>query len=142
MPRPNGVTTIAGIFFLAATYLLMIALILLLRPGTVSLMLGSPLLGGLELAGPYMFLLMSTAGTAIGLGLWRLHNWARRVAILAAVLGAALLVPTVSAEVSGSPSIALAWSGLGIVVRAMIVWYLYQAPVAEAFSRRRGPKSP
>jgi hypothetical protein len=141
MPRPSGVTAIAGIFFLAAGYLLIIALILLLKPGTVSLMLGSSLLGGLELAGPYMFLLMSAVGIAIGAGLWRLHNWARRVAILAAMLGVGLLVPTVSAAATGSPSAALAWSGLGIIVRVMIVWYLYQAPVAEMFSSRRGSGS-
>ena len=138
MPRPSGVTAIAGIFFLAAGYLLGIALILLIKPGTVSLMLGSSLLGGLELAGPYMFLLMSAVGMAIGAGLWRLHNWARRVAILAAMLGVGLLVPTVSAAATGSPSAALAWSGLGIIVRVMIVWYLYQSPVAEIFSSRRG----
>ena len=141
MPRPSGVTAIAGIFFLAAAYLLGIALTLLLKPGAVSLMLGSPLLGGLELAGPYMFLLMSAVGIAIGVGLWRLHNWARRVAVLAALLGVALLVPTVSAEATSSPSVALAWSGLGIIMRVIIVWYLYQAPVAEEFSNRQASKS-
>ncbi len=137
MPRPRGVTAIAFIFFLASGYLLVIGLILLFKPGTVSLMSGSSLLGGLELAGPYMFLLMTAVGATIGLGLLRLHNWARRVTTIAAVLGIVWLVPTVSAAATGSPSIALLWSGLGIMVRAAIVWYLYQAPIAEAFTRRR-----
>ena len=141
MLRPRGVTAIAGLFFLAAAYLLIVALILLFRPGTVSLMLGSPLLGGLELAGPYMFLLMSAVGIVIGAGLWRMQNWARRVAILAAILGSVVLVPTVSAAASGSPSVALAWSGLGIIVRVMIVWYLFQAPVEEAFATQGRPKA-
>lgn len=140
MPRPRGVTAIAGLFFLATAYLLVIALILLLKPGTVSLMLGSPLLGGLELAGPYMFLLVSAVGATIGVGLWWLHNWARRAVILAAMLGLALLVPSVSAAATRSPSLALAGSGLGIVVRAAVVWYLYQAPVVEAFSRQPPPQ--
>jgi hypothetical protein len=131
------VTAIAFIFFLASGYLLVIGLILLFKPGTVSLMSGSSLLGGLELAGPYMFLLMTAVGATIGLGLLRLHNWARRVTTIAAVLGIVWLVPTVSAAATGSPSIALLWSGLGIMVRAAIVWYLYQAPIAEAFTRRR-----
>ncbi len=141
MLRPRGVTAIAGLFFLAAAYLLIVALILLFRPGTVSLMLGSPLLGGLELAGPYMFLLMSAVGIVIGAGLWRMQNWARRVAILAAILGSVVLVPTVSAAASGSPSVALAWSGLGIIVRVIIVWYLFQAPVEEAFATQGRPKA-
>ena len=142
MPRPSGVTAIASLFFAAAAYLLIVALVLLLRPGTVSLMTGSPLLGGLELAGPYMFLLMSAVGATIGLGLWRMHNWARRMAILAAMLGVALLVPTVSAQATSSPSLALAWSGLGVIVRIVSLWYLYQAPVADAFSSRRRSPTP
>lgn len=139
MNRPSGVTAIAGVFLLAAAYLVAIALILLFKPGTVPLMLGSPLLGGLELAGPYMFLLMSGVGVVLAIGLWRLYNWARRLAILAAMLGIALLVPAVSASATDSPTLALAWSGLGVIVRVMIIWYLYQAPVAEAFARP--PKS-
>ena len=101
MSRPGGVTAIAGIFFLAAAYLLVIALTLLLAPGTVSLILGSPLLGGLELAGPYMFLLMSAVGAVIAAGLWRLRNWARRTAIAAALLGIVMLMPAVSSAVTG-----------------------------------------
>ena len=142
MPRPSGVTAIAGLFFAAAAYLLIVALVLLLRPGTVSLMAGSPLLGGLELAGPYMFLLMSAVGATIGLGLWRMHNWARRMAILAAMLGVALLVPTVSAQATSSPSLALAESALGVIVRIVSLWYLYQAPVADAFSSGRRSPTP
>jgi hypothetical protein len=142
MPRPSGVTLIAGIFFLAATYLSLVAVILLLSPGTISLMAGSPLLGGLELAGPYMFLIFSGVSGAVGAGLWWMHNWARRLAILAAILGVALLIPTVSAAATASPSLSLAWSGMGIIVRVMIVWYLYQAPVAESFYGGRSGKSP
>jgi len=42
---------------------------------------GAELLGGLELAGPYMFLLVGTLSAGIALGLWRLHRWARWLAI-------------------------------------------------------------
>jgi hypothetical protein len=53
-----------------------------------------------------------------------------------------LLIPTVSASATGSPTVALAWSGLGVIVRIVIVWYLYQTPVAETFSSRQRPTSP
>ncbi len=102
-------------------------------PGAVSMALGSPLLSGLELAGAYMFLLMAGAGALVGWGLLRLNNWARRAAIVVGFIGVVMLVPSVSAAaVDFRPS--LLWSGLGIVIRVMIVWYLYQTPVAERFS--------
>lgn len=97
--------------------------------------MGAPLLNGLELAGPYMFLLVGAVGIAIGFGLLKLNNWARRVAIIAALLGMVMLIPTVSAAaVDFRPG--LFWSGLGVVVRMVIVWYLYQAPVTEAFRKK------
>jgi len=94
---------------------------------------GAPFLGGLELAGPYMFLLVAAAGTAMGWGLLRLNPWARRAVILVALLGVVELVPTVSMAVVELRTRRLVWGGLGVMVRAMIVWYLYQEPVSEAF---------
>ena len=136
MERPAGVTIIACLFLLTAAYLLGLGAIMLLRPGTVSMMLGSPLLGGLELAGPYMFLLFGAAGTGIGWGLLRLHNWARRVAVVLAIAGVALLVPNVSSAVADFRVGAMVWSGFGVIVRVMVAWYLYQSPVAELFAAR------
>jgi hypothetical protein len=136
MERPAGITVIAILFFMAAAYLLVPGLIMLLRPGTLSMMLGSPLLGGLELGGPYMFILFGAAGAAVGWGLWRLNNWARRAAVVLAVAGVALLVPSVSSAVVDFRVTTLAWGGLGVIVRVIVAWYLYQAPVVEAFTRR------
>jgi len=102
-------------------------------PGVASMALGAPLLNGLELAGPYMFLLMAGVGALIGWGLWRLNNWARRAAIVVGFVGLVMLVPSVSAA-AVEFRVSLLWAGLGIVVRVMIVWYLYQTPVAERFS--------
>jgi hypothetical protein len=130
---PTGVIVVAIVFFLAAAYLGFISLVMLASPGAVSMTLGAPLLGGLELAGPYMFLLMAAVGALIGSGLLRLNNWARRAAIVVGFIGVIMLVPGVSAAAADFRA-ALLWGGLGIVVRVMIVWYLYQAPVAERFS--------
>jgi hypothetical protein len=132
-PIPTGVATIATLFFLAATYLGVIGLLMLAWPGTASMALGTPLLNGLELAGPYMFLLIAGVGVLIGWGLLRLNNWARRAAIAVGFIGVVMLVPAVSAAAVDFRA-SLLWSGLGIIVRVMIVWYLYQEPVAERFS--------
>jgi len=135
MERPGGVTAIAGIFLLSASYLFVLSLIMLLRPGTVSMMLGSPLLGGLELAGPFMFLLFALLGAAIGIGLLRLNNWARRVATLAAIAGVVMLLPDVSSAVVDFRAAKLFWSWLGVMARVMIAWYLYQPAAVEAFTK-------
>jgi len=133
---PLGVKLIAATFLLAAAYLLVVGIIMLLRPGTISLLAGSSLLGGLELAGPYMFLLVGAVGAAVGLGLLRLNSWARRIAIIIAGLGVILLIPSVSSSVVGFQMGRLACGALGVILRVMIVFYLYQEPVAQAFRNK------
>ena len=133
MPRPIGISLIAILFLLTAAYLIVIAVVMLLSPGAVSMSSGADFLGGLEVAGPYMFLLVAAVAMAIGVGLLRLYNWARRLAIVTALLGMVLLLPSVSSAVLDFRIAQLIWGGLGVMVRAMIVWYLYQHPVKEAF---------
>jgi multidrug transporter EmrE-like cation transporter len=129
---PTGVIAIAILFFVAAAYLGLLAVVTLASPGMLSMALAAPLLSGLELAGPYMFLLIGGVGALIGWGLLRLNKWARRAALVVAFIGVVMLIPAVSAAAVdlGTP---LLWGGLGIIVRVMIVWYLYQEPVADAF---------
>jgi hypothetical protein len=131
---PTGVIVIASAFFLAAAYLGLIGTVMLVSPGTASMALGAPILGGLELAGPYMFLLASAVGALIGWGFLRLNNWSRRAAIVLGFIGVLMLVPTVSAAAVDFHA-SLLWGALGIIVRVMIVWYLFQEPVKEAFSK-------
>lgn len=134
--RPAGVTAVAIVFLLTAAYLLAVGLTMLARSGLISMAAGAELLGGLELAGPYMFLLTAAVGVAVTLGLWRLHKWARWMAILIAMIGMMLLLPSVSSAVIDFRFAKLVWGGLGVIVRAMIVWYLYQPAVKEAFQGR------
>jgi lysylphosphatidylglycerol synthetase-like protein (DUF2156 family) len=91
MERPAAITGIAVLFFLTAIYLWAIGVLKLLAPDAISLMRGAPLMYGLELAGPYMTLLVGSAGYAlVGWGLFRLHNWARWAAMAVTVLGVAV----------------------------------------------------
>jgi hypothetical protein len=132
--RPAGVTAIAILFFACAGYLGALALLMLFGPGSVSMSLGAPLLGGLELAGPYMFLLTGAAAALIAFGLLRLNNWARRAAILIAIIGVVMLVPTVSSAVIGFQFKSLVFGGLGVMLRVMVIWYLFQEPVKDQFT--------
>jgi hypothetical protein len=131
---PAGLKWIAIVFFVAAAYLCLIGILMLVSLGAVSMALGAPLLGGLELAGPYMFLLMAGAGALIGWGLLRLSNWARWSAIAVTFVGIVMLVPGVSAAAVDF-RVSLLWGGLGIIVRVMIVWYLYQEPIKDVFAK-------
>ena len=131
--RSAGITAVAVAFLLAAGYLLVVGLTMLTSPGLVSMAAGAELLGGLELAGPYMFLLVAGVGAAVGLGLLRLHRWARWMAILIALVGVVFLLPSVSSALIDFRFGRLVWGGLGVIVRTMIVWYLFQEPVKEAF---------
>jgi multidrug transporter EmrE-like cation transporter len=131
--RPVGVSLIAALFLITSAYLIVVGAVMLLSSGAISMSSGADLLGGLEVAGPFMFLLIALVATAIGVGLLQLHNWARRLAILTTLLGMVLLLPSVSSAVLDYRISKLVWGGLGVMVRAMIVWYLYQQPVKEVF---------
>jgi uncharacterized membrane protein len=115
---------------LASTYLLILGLIKLINPEAIPLSLGAPLLHGLEIYGPYMFLLAGGLGLLVAYGLIQLKNLARRAAIVIVVAGMILLVPKVSAD-TAQFSIDFFVAGSMIVVRIMIVWYLWQGWTAE-----------
>jgi len=121
-----GITAIATIFGAASAYLIIVGLIMLFRPDMVSMAAGSALLGGLETWGPYMFLLAGSVGLALAFGLLHGIVFARRAAALLAIAGIVLLVPRVSAAVVSLHFGTLFWSGLGIIVRVVIAYYLYQ----------------
>ncbi len=94
---------------------------------------GAPLLFGLELAGPYMFLLTAAVGGGVAWGLLELNNIVRHAALLIAITGIVMLVPTVSAATAMVQPRALAIGGLGIIVRVMVAWYLSRGEVADTF---------
>jgi hypothetical protein len=135
MQRPIGVTAIAILFSLISAYLGALGVIMLLVPGAVSMSLGAPLLHGLQLAGPYMFLLAAAVAAIVAFGLFRLNNLARRAAIMICFAGMVMLLPKVSADAADfGPRFFLA--GSMVVIRMMIVWYLWQYWTAEKFVRR------
>lgn len=134
MQRPIAISLIAVLFALAAGYLWTIAAVMLAAPGTISLMAGKQLMYGLELAGPYMTLLVGAAYALVASGLFRVQNWARWAALSTMAIGIGWLVPKISMAELGLP---VFWYGLQIAVRAALAWYLAQAPAAlEAFGRK------
>ena len=132
---PAGVRAIAALYALCGIYLAVIGTLMLVHYGSVSMSAGAPLLFGLELAGPYMFLLMALVGWAVAWGLLKLNNVTRHVAQLIAIAGIVWLWPAVSDAVAMANVKALIPGGLGIIVRVIVAWYLAQGNIADQFQR-------
>jgi len=122
-------------FAVCGIYLGIVGALMLARPGTVSMAAGAPLLFGLELAGPYMFLLMALVGVVVAWGLVKLNNLARHAAMLIAIAGIVMLVPPVSAASVSVNAKQLVFAGLGIIVRVIVGWHLGRSETAEQFRR-------
>jgi hypothetical protein len=129
------VRAIAALFALSAAYLGIAGALMLIRPGTVAMSSGAPLLFGLELWGPYMFLLTALVAVGVAWGLVELSNIVRHAAVLIAIAGIVMLVPSVSGATVMVQLKPLATGGLGIIVRVMVAWYLSRGEVADAFRR-------
>jgi len=134
---PPEIRAIAALFALCGVYLAICGLSMLLRPGLIGMCYGAPLLLGLELAGPWMFLLMAVVGFAVAFGLIHLNNIVRNIALFIACAGIVWLVPAVSAAATSIQPKALFWSGLGIVVRVVVAWNLAKQDVVDAFRESR-----
>ena len=130
---PNGVRATATLFALCGIYLFIAGAIMLLSPGTISMSAGAPLLFGLELSGPYMFLLAALAAAVVAWGLVKLNNITRHIAMLIATAGVVMLVPSVSAATVMAQPKPLILGGFGIIVRVIVAWYLSRGEVADNF---------
>ena len=135
MQRPAGIAVISALFLLAAIYLWTIGAVKVIAPDAISLMRGAQLMYGLELAGPYMAILVGATYALIGWGLFRMQKWARWAAMLVLVIAVAALVPKISMAELGIP---VFWYGFQIALRAAAAWYLAQSPgVVDAFAAKR-----
>jgi uncharacterized membrane protein YjjB (DUF3815 family) len=82
-----------------------------------------------------MFLLAAVAGAGVAWGLIELNNIVRHAAMLIAITGIVMLVPSVSSATAMAQPKALAFGGLGIIVRVIVAWYMSRGEVADAFQR-------
>jgi hypothetical protein len=92
--------------------------------------------GGLEQLGPVAFLLYAALMIQLAVALWKRWRWARRAAIIVALIGIAMAVPELSSAVMDSRILAIGREGLQIIVRVMVVYYLSQQPVQDWFAAR------
>ncbi len=141
MERPTGVTVLAVLNFLGAgLYALFTVLFFLIGAGGAASGMMSEMGGGaaafllgLGAAVGVILLIFSAIGLAIGIGLWKLRNWARIVTIvlvgLSLLLGVIGLLGSLIAFELGS----LIFQAIFVALYAWIIWYLFQLHVKQAF---------
>ncbi|HZQ92109.1 MAG TPA: hypothetical protein VFA60_09980 [Terriglobales bacterium] len=135
MNRPLGITLLAVLNFASAA--VQIAAGVLVFTGRVSnaITVGT----GLDwfLHGPLAglaVLLLALIQLLIGIGLWRLRNWARRLLVVILGLNCAGLVVALFAAGRLHDSVALIAVALRLAISALLLWYLLSPPVARAFA--------
>jgi hypothetical protein len=141
MDRPTGVTILAVLEFLFAGLCILIGLLLMVGFGLLGGAVGQAgedgsgmaLLMGLGAVAGVVFLVVALIPLIIGIGLWKLKNWARILVIVFSILGVlSNLAGAVIPLTTGEPVSAVS-SIIGLGVNGLIIWYMFQPHVKEAF---------
>jgi hypothetical protein len=135
MRRPVGVTAIATLFLVNATYLCRLGIIALTAPEALSNLRGLRWLRGWEMSGPYIPLFVGVAWGLIGWGLIRMRGWARLAAMLLIAPGMAFGVVALITASHFDWSLLLI--GLEILAGLALVWYFFTTPIIEQFSKTK-----
>jgi hypothetical protein len=139
MERPGGVTLLAILNFLGAAAMVCVGLALVLGLGFFGAMAGGRekgmmmLFAGLGILGAIFFFVMAVLSAAVGYGMWNLQNWARLISIAFACLG---IVGGLLGMMTGIAHLHPFWmmgSIFRMAVAALIIWYLFQPHVKQAF---------
>jgi uncharacterized membrane protein (DUF2068 family) len=139
MQRPTGVTILAVLAFIGAALMIVGALFGLLGGMLVSAM-GSSRMGMLAGVGAALlavFLLVCAAvNVVVGVGLWKLKNWARIITIVltgVGLLGSVLSIFNPFGHMHLFLFVFLIRRLILAAIYAWILWYLFQPNVKQAF---------
>jgi hypothetical protein len=140
MVRPNGVTFLAILTFIGAGFLTLAALLMFVGGALLSNLSSYPQFGTLAGVGGAVIgvLLLGIAAlyAILGVGLWKLQNWARILAIVLAALGllgsiVSLLNPFAHAHFFFF--VFLIRRLVGAAIEVWVLFYLFQPHVKQAF---------
>jgi uncharacterized membrane protein (DUF2068 family) len=139
MVRPTGVTILAVLAFIGAGVLVLLALLSLLGGALVSSLSssGAGMMAGMGAAVVAIFLLViAVVEAVVGVGLWKLQNWARVVTIVLvglSFLGSVLSIFSPFAHLHIFFFVFLIRRLIVAAIDAWIIWYLFQPNVKQAF---------
>jgi hypothetical protein len=133
--RPTGVTVIAvlaiivGVLGAIVGLLALLAGGLLTAAGAASGTAEGAAAGGLVLILSIILLAIAIAEIVFGIGAWGLKPWAWTLGVV--LFGANIILSVIQAIISNN------WTGqiLGILISAVVLYYLFTPPVKAAFGR-------
>lgn len=144
MGRPTGVTVIAVLYFIAASFCVLGGIGVILGGGFIATMMsqsggqgagaGAGLLAGLGAVLGIFLLIGAGLAILIAMGLLKLKNWARIIAIVFAGLGVLGGLFALIGILSHMAMFGLVWTVCRLAINAWIIYYLLQPPVAAAFT--------
>lgn len=136
MERPTGVTVLAILNFLGAACMVMVGLLFMLGLGLAGLGAGQQSAGGMAFLmglGAVAGVIFLIIAIVVGIGLWRLRNWAR---ILTIILAAISLVPLLPGLMFSMLSLEIFSMMVQLVFAGFygwIIWYMVRPHVKRAF---------
>ncbi|MGA3295017.1 MAG: DUF2127 domain-containing protein [Candidatus Acidiferrales bacterium] len=137
MERPTGVTILAVLGFIGAGLLVLLALGCLLMGGVIlARMARGPMgmIGGIGIAFVAVFCLIFAAlYVVIGVGLWKLQNWARILTIVLVGLGLVIQALGLLGALAHFHPILFVWRAIFVAIDVWIVVYLLKPHVKQAF---------
>ncbi|MGH9775930.1 MAG: hypothetical protein ACRD50_13395 [Candidatus Acidiferrales bacterium] len=137
MQRPTGVTILAVLAFLGAACTLLVGFAMLVGGAAFSRMLsaspGAAMLAGMGAALGVVCLLFAVLYLAIGVGLWKLKNWARVLTLVLTAIGLVFAVLGLFPVVMHFNIFALIWQLFICAIYVIIIMYLLKPHVKQAF---------
>ncbi|HXZ28517.1 MAG TPA: hypothetical protein VEG08_11030 [Terriglobales bacterium] len=147
MQRPTGVTVISILYFLGALFLTLCAVVFIGMMSVAGLgaraheMGPLAVLAGLGAVAGVVCLIFAVVAVVVGWGLWSLKEWARIVALIFSGLGLVGGVVGFLGAVLLRSHLFPAFGVIGavgglvrIAINALILWYLLQPQVKQAFA--------
>lgn len=138
MERPVGVTVIAVLDFVGAFFLVIAGLFLMLGLGAIGAASGKAggmlALAGLGAVGAVIMFVFAALVAVVGYGLIKLQNWARIVTIVITGLGLVLAIPSLLFLIVKFHPFAIMALLMRVAINALILWYMLQRHVKEAFA--------
>jgi len=138
MQRPTGVTIISVLAFIGAACLLFAALGMFLGGAILSSMAGRPGVGMMAGIGGaivgVVFLGIAAVDLILGIGLWKLQNWARILTVVLLIVGVILYAFGLVRSVLHFHLIRSFIQAIFIAIDVWIVVYLSKSSVKQAFS--------
>jgi hypothetical protein len=143
MNRPVGVTILAILVLIGAAFCVLGGIGMMLGGGMMATILsqqqaqgsaaGAGVLAGLGAVGGIVMLVIAVLYLLVGIGLWKLKNWARLVTVVLTAIGVVFQLFSLVTLLLHFNIFSVMVTVVVLAIQAVIIWYLLRADVKAAF---------